>query len=155
MIELEKVQDMPTVPDTKYPIYVIPESEALVLEENIQQLGKYVIEVGLMLKSLRDQVDEMKARQKTATISHRETLDLAAMIRIRTDALCGKYQLTDPSDARAIRAAIKKEILIREGIKDLHDLPEVALPGVRKAVDRWVNIRLIMKRRELHQETGP
>lgn len=155
MIELEKVQDMPMVPDTKCPIYVIPESEALVLEENIQQLGKYVIEVGLMLKSLRDQVDEMKARQKTTTISHRETLDLAAMIRIRSRELCEKYQLTDPSDARAIRAAIKKEILIKEGIKDLHDLPEVALPGVRKAVDRWVNIRLIMKRRELHQETGP
>ena len=155
MIELEKVQEGPREPDPAFPVYIIPEGHALSLGEDVQQLGAYLIQMGLMLKNLQEQLEAMKAREKSATISHQEALDLAALIRIRTDALCGKYQLTDPSDARAIRAAIKKEILIREGIKDLHDLPEVALPGVRKAVDRWVNIRLIMQRRALHQETGP
>ena len=73
-------------------------------------------------------------------------------IRLRADEVCGKYGLTDPESVKRMRSAMKKDVLKRWGVKDLHDLPDAALPAVASAIGGWVNIRLVMERRGAHAD---
>jgi hypothetical protein len=93
-------------------------------------------------------MDEMEAAQGRVTIRHAEVKRIQGLIRMRTEQLCGKYELTDRDSARIIRAAIKKDLLKRYGVKDLHDIPESGLAGAESLVAGWTNIRLVMERRE-------
>ena len=65
-----------------------------------------------------------------------------------------KYGLTDPKDAGKIRAAIKKAILARYGIKDLHDVPAIARQAVEAQISRWADIRCIYRIRDSHRTGG-
>lgn len=134
---------------------MIPQDDALALHEDVNQMGEILFRMGKMITAMERRMEELEAKQKQITACHDDVKRLNELINIRTREMCAKYQLTDPGDERAIRAAIKKDIKKRYGVKDLHDVPEVALMAVQKQIDRWTDIRLIMKRRELQQEQGP
>lgn len=126
---------------------VMPMSKVPALQENVEQLGRYLAQMGQMLAAMQRRMDEMEARQRQVTISHGDVKRIQQLIRIRTEEICGKYGLQDPESAKRLRAAMKKDVLKRWGVKDLHDLPDAALPAVESAIGSWVNIRLVMERR--------
>ena len=92
-------------------------------------------------------MDEMEKQQAAVTIRHEDVKRLQALIRMRADQICGKYELTDKDSPRIFRAAIKKDLLRRYGVKDLHDVPAAQLAGAESLVNGWTNIRMVMDRR--------
>ena len=123
------------------------EPVGVVMADDVKLFGQYLAQLGHMMATMQKRMDEMEARQKQVTASHEEVKRIQRVIRWRAGEICDKYQLTDPESGKILRAAIKKDILNRWGVKDLHDLPERALDAVRAAVGSWVNIRLVMERR--------
>lgn len=120
---------------------------ALALAQNVDKLGQYLMQLGTMMGTMQRRLDEMEERQAQVTISHAEAKRLQALIRGRADELCRKYNLQDKDSPKIFRAAIKKDLLKRFLVKDLHDLPAAALGRAEALVDSWVNIRLAMERR--------
>ena len=121
---------------------------ALSLRKDVAQLGTYLAQLGQMMATMQRRMDEMEAAASRVTIRHAEVKRIQGLIRMRADQICGKYQLTDKDSVRIIRAAIKKDLLKRYGVKDLHDIPESGLTGAESLVSGWTNIRLVMERRE-------
>lgn len=119
----------------------------VMLQENVDQLGRYLMQMGQMMNAMQRRLDEMEARQAAVTISHADVKRIQARIRSRADELCGKYNLADRESVKQIRTAIRKDLLKRFGVKDLHDLPAADLGRAEALVDSWVNIRLVMERR--------
>ena len=117
------------------------------MEENTRRMGEMILQLGTMMGTMQRRLDEMEERQAQVTISHAEAKRLQALIRGRADELCRKYNLQDKDSPKIFRAAIKKDLLKRFLVKDLHDLPEAALGRAEALVDSWVNIRLAMERR--------
>ena len=119
------------------------------MKENAQRMGDMILQLGTMIGTMQRRMDEMEARQAAVTISHADVKRIQARIRSRADELCGKYNLADRESPKKFRAAMKKDILRRWAVKDLHDLPDAALPAVEKALDSWTDIRLVMERRAI------
>ena len=127
---------------------------ASILQRNTETLGAYLVQMAQMMGTMQRRLDEIEESQRHVTVSHDEVGGLRAMIRLRADEYCGKYGLMDPKDAQAIRGAIKRSILTRYGIKDLHDCPKIALDAIEKQIDRWADIRMVYKLRDRHREDG-
>lgn len=126
---------------------VMPMSKVPALQENVEQLGRYLAQMGQLITAMQRRMDEMEARQEKITVSHRDVLQVMARIRWKAGEICGKYNLQDRESGKKIRAAIKKDVLKRAQVKDLHDLPVAMLPAAEKQIDSWTDIRLIMERR--------
>ena len=126
---------------------VLPLSKVPALQENVEQMGRYLMQMGQLVAQMQRRLDEMEERQAQVTISHAEAKRLQALIRGRADELCRKYNLQDKDSLKIFRAAIKKDLLKRFLVNDLHDLPAAALGRAEALVDSWVNIRLAMERR--------
>ena len=120
---------------------------AVQLPQDVEQMGALLARMGQVIGAMQRRMDEMEARQAAVTISHEDVKRLQAKIRWRADAICGKYGLRDPESARKFRAAIKKDVLARYQVKDLHDLPAAMLPAAHKQIESWTDIRLVMERR--------
>ena len=120
----------------------------------MKQLGQYLAQLGRMMQTMQARMDELEQAQKQVTITHKDVKDLGTQMKLRAREACEKYGLTDPADERTVKAAIKKAVLKRYGIEDLHDLPAVALQAVQKQIDHWADIRLMMKRMDLHSGAG-
>ena len=126
---------------------VAPLSKVPALQENVEQLGRYIVQMGQLIGQMQKRMDEMEARQAAVTVRHADVKRIQARIRSRADEICGKYGLADKESAKKFRAAMKKDILRRWAVKDLHDLPDAEAPAVEKALDSWADIRLVMERR--------
>ena len=125
---------------------LLPET-AVQLHQDVQQMGEMMVRMGQLITAMQRRMDEMEARQEKITVSHRDVLQLMARIRWKAGEICGKYTLQDKESGKKIRAAIKKDVLRRAQVKDLHDLPAAMLPAAEKQIDSWTDIRLIMERR--------
>lgn len=134
--KLEQQRALALLPDT-----------AVQLHQDVEQMGALLMRMGQVIGAMQRRMDELEARQAVVTISHMDAKQLMARIRWRADEICRKNNLQDRDSPRIFRAAIKKDVLKRHQVKDLHDLPAVALAGAEKQVDSWTNIRLIMERR--------
>ena len=128
-------------------IAMLPLARVPALQENVEQLGRYLAQMGQMMATMQRRLDEMESRQAAVTVSHGDVKQLNARIRYRAGEICRKYALTDPDSPRIIRAAIRKDLLARYQVKDLHDLPAAFLAGAENMVGSWANIRLAMERR--------
>lgn len=126
---------------------VMPLSKVPALQENVEQLGRYIMQMGQLIGQMQRRMDEMEARQAQVTVSHADVKRIQARIRSRADEICRKNNLQDKDSPRIFRAAIKKDVLRRHQVKDLHDLKAAALPGAETQIDRWTDIRLLMERR--------
>ena len=104
-------------------------------------------QLGQMMAAMPRRLDEMEKQQAAVTIRHEDVKRLQALIRMRADQICGKYELTDKDSPRIFRAAIKKDLQRRYAVKDLHDLPAAQLTGAESLVNGWTNIRMVMDRR--------
>lgn len=125
---------------------LLPET-AVQLHRDVQQMGEMMVRMGQLITAMQRRMDEMEARQEKITVSHRDVLQVMARIRWKAGEICGKYNLGDRESGKKIRAAIKKDVLRRAQVKDLHDLPAAMLPAAEKQIDSWTDIRLIMERR--------
>lgn len=117
------------------------------LQANVAQLGQYIGQLGAIIGAMQRRMDELEKQQAAVTIRHEDVKRLQALIRMRAEQICGKYELKDKDSPRIFRAAIKKDVLKRCGVKDLHDVPAGQLGGVENLVNGWTNIRLTMERR--------
>ena len=134
--KLEQQRALALLPDT-----------AVQLHQDVEQMGALLMRMGQVIGAMQRRMDEMEERQAAVTISHRDVLGLMARIRWKAGEICRKNNLQDKDSPRIFRAAMKKDVLARYQVKDLHDLPATALAGAEKQVDTWTNIRLIMERR--------
>lgn len=142
---------MSAKPDFQAIIPIVPETAAQ-LAANTEQLGTYLAQMAQIMAAMQRRLDEMEETRRQVTANHEEVKQLGVLIRLRAAEYCEKYELDGPKDAAAVRAAIKRGILKRYGIKDLHDCPQIALGAIQKQVDRWADIRLVMKLRDKHRE---
>ena len=133
----------------------VPVETAKALQGNVEQLGAYLTQMGQIMLQLQRRLDELEMKQKMQTLSHDEVLQLMLKIRLRAAEYCTRYELNDKKEETAVRAAIKKAVLKQQGIRDLHDCPQIALEGVVKLIDRWSDIRLVMKMREKYRTNVP
>ena len=142
----EKGQDMAI--SYGHNMIVVSQKTIAETEANVQRMGEMILQLGTMIGTMQRRMDEMEARQAAVTISHAEVKQLQGMIRARADEICRKYELTDRDSPKAFRAAIKRDLLKRYQVKDLHDLPAAGLAGAEKMIGEWASIRLVMERRD-------
>lgn len=126
---------------------MITRETAAGIAQNTRKMGEMILQMAGMMAQLQKRMDEMEQVQAAVTIRHADVKRINGMIRQRAEQICGKYELTDPESRKVIRAAIKRDLLKRFGIGDLHDLPASALERAGSLVDSWVNIRIVMERR--------
>ena len=119
------------------------------LSGNVEALGAYLVQMGQMMNRMQKRLDEMEENQKKITLTHQEVKDLHVLIRLRAGEYCEKYQITDPACLRKVSAAMKKAVLTRYGVKDLHDVPAIARSAVEAQICHFTDIRLVMKCREM------
>ena len=129
-------------------IILMPEV-AQALSGNVEALGTYLVQMGQMMNRMQKRLDEMEENQKKITLTHQEVKDLHVLIRLRAGEYCEKYQITDPACLRKVSAAMKKAVLTRYGVKDLHDVPAIARSAVEAQICHFTDIRLVMKCREM------
>ena len=134
--KLEQQRALALLPDT-----------AVQLHQDVEQMGALLMRMGQVIGAMQRRMDEMEARQTQVTISHGDAKQLMARIRWKAAETCRKYNLQDKDSPKIFRAAIKKDVLKRYQVKDLHDLPAAMLPAAEKQVDSWTDIRLAMERR--------
>ena len=127
---------------------------AATLKQNTEQMGAYLVQMAQMMHIMQRRLDELEEMQKAVTVDHSEVKMIQQLIRMRADEYCEKYGLEDPKDAGKIRAAIKKSILQRYGIKDLHDVPVIARQAVEAQISRWADIKAVYRIRESHRAGG-
>ena len=139
--------------ERKPPIILMPDV-AVALQENTEQLGAYLVQMAQIMHIMQKRLDELEEKQKAVTVDHQEVKTIQQLIRMRADEYCEKYGLEEPKDAGKIRAAIKKSILQRYGIKDLHDVPVIARQAVEAQISRWADIKIVLRIREKHREDG-
>lgn len=141
----------PTGDALRYPLG--NENAAQEIGLTARELAGYVAQLGRIVSTMQRRMDEMeRERLQRLTISHAQALRLQRAIRARAAEVCAKYALTTPQDAATFRAAIKKELLARWGIRDLHDLPLAAMDNAREQIGRFADIGLVMDRRARAQE---
>lgn len=134
--KLEQQRALALLPDT-----------AVQLHQDVEQMGALLMRMGQVIGAMQRRMDELEARQAAVTISHMDAKQLMARIRWKAAETCRKYNLQDKGSPKIFRAAIKKDVLKRYQVKDLHDLPAAILPAAEKQVDSWTDIRLVMERR--------
>ena len=109
----------------------------------VEQLGACLLQLDARLRH------QEELMQRKLTIPHAKQKQLLAEIRHRAEEIAVKYRLP-PEAVKAVRAAIRKDILAQQGIRDLHDLPESSLGAAMSAIVAWDSYSLIRKlRREM------
>lgn len=124
------------------------------LSGNVQQLGAYIVQMAQMMQAMQKRMDEFEAAQKKITLTHQDVKDVMGMIRTAAADYCLKYDIMDADSGKAVRLAMKKAVLKRYGVKDLHDVPAIARQAVEAQIMHWTDIRLVMKRREIIAGSG-
>ena len=119
------------------------------LSGNVEALGAYLVQMGQMMNRIQKRLNEMEENQRKITLTHQDVKDLHVLIRLRAMEYCEKYQITDPACLRKVSAAMKKAVLTRYGVKDLHDVPAIARSAVEAQICHFTDIRLVMKCREM------
>lgn len=128
--------------NTEDPMGMTVETESA-LRASVKELEKITLQMGRLVMNMQERMDELEAKQAAVTIDHKAVLRMNGMIRSRAAELNRKYKLKDGGEA-AIRAAIKKDLKKRYGIRDLHDLQERTLPGAETMITTWTSIRMMM-----------
>lgn len=152
MTEEREAQQIQEAWDAAFPT---PVKTAVQLRETTEQLGKYMVQMGQMMMQMQTRLDELEEKQRLVTLSHEETKIIAKLIRNRAWDYCEKYDLVDSDYClRAVAREIKKAVLTRYGVKDLHDVPAIARQAVESQISKWTDIRLVYRCREKVRSGG-
>lgn len=126
----------------------------LVPEESARQLSVQVAQLGRIVTVLARRMEDMEAQSaRLITVSHAQALQLWKQIRSKAQAVAQRYALPEDSEKK-IRAAIKKELLTRIGVRDLHDTPLAAWDRAAGIIDGFSSIGLIMEIRKGENQNG-
>lgn len=128
-------------------ITLMPETAAM-LQGSTEQLGAYLVQMSQIMMRIQNRLDELEEKQQAATLRHDEVQTIQRLIRNRALEYCEKYDIICSQALTAIRAGIKKAVLQRYGVKDLHDVPAIARQAVEAQIERWSDVRLMMKCRD-------
>ena len=148
---LEMAQEYDKLRESKF--IVLPET-AQAIKQNTEQLGAYLVQMGQIMLQMQNRLDELEEKQRLVTLNHDEVKEVQILIRNRSMEYSEKYGLEDAWSRRAITGAIKKAVLKRYGVKDLHDVPAIARQAVESQISKWADIRLAMKCREKNRAAG-
>lgn len=110
----------------------------------VERLGACLIQLDARMRR------QEELMQRKVTISHDQQKKLMACIRKRAEEVSERYHLPMGA-AKDVRAAIRKDVMRRRGICDLHDLPETMLAEITEMVWTWESytaIRAIRKKLE-------
>lgn len=107
----------------------------------VQQMGVYLLQLDARLRKQEELLT------KKITINNNQYNRILLAVRSRANVLLEKYSLTEPCKP-SLRTAMKKELLRRYQIKNLHDLPESALGEALAAVAMWDSYSLVRQMRE-------
>ena len=121
---------------------------AATLQQNTEQLGAYLVQMAGIMMRMQNRLDELEEKQRLVTLSHEEVKAVQLLIRNRAFEYCEKYGIQEAGCRRTIASGIKKAVLQRYGVKDLHDVPAIARQAVESQISRWADIRLMLKCRE-------
>lgn len=113
----------------------------------VQQLGVYLIQLDARMRKQEELL------QRRVTVSSAQYKQMMAAARRRSVEICIKYQLPGSAAAR-VRAAIKKDVLARWNVKDLHDLPENALGEALAGMNIWDSYSFVRKLRQTIETEG-
>ena len=128
---------------------VIQRREAAVArqEEAVGRLEECLAQMGRMLAAMQRRIEDMEAREQAVTVPHSEVKVIMARIRFRSGEIVEKYGL-EKAQAKVFRSAIRKEMLKKYGIRDLHDLPASEIGAAERWIDGWNSMRLVMECRD-------
>ena len=128
---------------------VIQRREAAVArqEEAVGRLEECLAQMGRMLAAIQRRIEDMEAREQAVTVPHSEVKVIMARIRFRSGEIVEKYGL-EKAQAKVFRSAIRKEMLKKYGIRDLHDLPASEIGAAERWIDGWNSMRLVMECRD-------
>lgn len=126
----------------------------LAMQQSVAQLGQYLTQMGSIMLQMQHRLDQLEAKERLVTLSHDDVKEIQGLIRNRCAEYCEKYELRDLGSHRAISGAIKRAVLRRYGVKDLHDVPAIARLAVEYQISKWADIRLAMKCREKSRAAG-
>lgn len=144
-----------TTPETEeWDGYLLPATTARDLRKSVGEMQLILAQMARLVRETRQQMEEMQAQQRQVTASHGEVKKINAAIRAAADDFCNRQGFTDAADLRAVRADIRKTVLMRWQVKDLHDIPQIALGNVHKLIGSYGNIRLVFRLREKHRENS-
>ena len=136
-------------PEGKEIASVIQRREAAVArqEEAVGRLEECLAQMGRMLAAMQRRIEDMEAREQAVTVPHSEVKVIMARIRYRSGEIVEKYGL-QKADVKIFRSAIRKEMLKKYGIRDLHDLPAGEIGAAERWIDWWNSMRLVMACRD-------
>ena len=143
MREIMEGDQLPTIPET-----------AQELKQSVGEMQLILVQMARLIRETRQQMEAMQAQQRQVTVSHAEVKRIQAAIRAAADGFCDRHGFAEAADLRAVRSDIKKTVLGRWQVKDLHDVPQIALGSVFKLIENYGNIRLVFRLREKHREDG-
>lgn len=135
-------------------LFAINQDEALSFYKSVGEMRTMIAQMARLLQDTRNQMEEMQGQLKKVTVTHDEVKQVQALIRKAAEDFCFRYGFSDPADLRTVRADLRKTILNRWQVKDLHDIPQVALGNVGKLIETYGNIRLVYQLREKHAAGG-
>ena len=138
---------------SEYNITLMPEV-ARQLSGSTEQLGQYLVQMATMMNVLQRRLEQLEENWRKVTLSHAEVKTVQQLIRMRSAEYCEKYQITSPGNLRRISTGIKKAVLARYGVKDLHDVPAIARQAVEAQISHWSDVRLMMKCRDALSAEG-
>lgn len=117
----------------------------LVPEEITRQMAVSVAQLGRIVSVLARKVEEMEAESaQRVTVTHAQALQLRKLIDAKAQAVIEQYRLIRCDSAVQLRRLIKKELLTRLGIRDLHDIPLAAWDRAVGIIDGWSNIQFVL-----------
>ncbi len=128
-------------------IVLMPEVAAD-LAGNTEQLGRYLVQMAAMMKTIQNRLEQLEENERKVTLSHAEVKDVQLLIRLRSAEYCEKYNIVSSGNLRRVSNGIKRAVLTRYGVKDLHDVPAIARQAVEAQISRWSDVRLMMKCRD-------
>ena len=121
-----------------------------VIESSIQTLQQRTEQMFLdYMARIECRIRDLEQQSAAATILHKDVLALQARIRARADAIAQERRL-GPKGTGALRTAMRRNVLQRYGIQDLHDLPAAKLTEAQLYIDAMPMFRTVMKIREKH-----
>ena len=114
-------------------------------EESARQLSVQVAQLGRIVAVLARRMEDMEAQSaRLITVSHAQALQLRKLIDAKAQAVIEQYRLIRCDSAVQLRRLIKKELLTRLGIRDLHDIPLAAWDRAVGIIDGWSNIQFVL-----------
>lgn len=121
----------------------------------LHQLQNVVTAISALYAQMDARMTALERERTAATILHKDALRLARLIRERSDDECARYGLGS-AGRKVLIHELKRAVLNRYGVKDMHDVPQLRLQDAEKYIAAWPSFRAVIKARaqeEAHGET--